>query len=135
MSKVHFRWRNGHWRLIDKHGFVSGQRAVIRKCLHCGVDYIGHQFRMLCSACQPRHQAAGYRAAQVVARAIRAGRLQPPNLSSCVDCGEPAVFYDHRDYSKPLAVEPVCRRCNNLRGPARHELRPDIYPADEYRAA
>lgn len=26
--------------------------------------------------------------------------------------------YDHRDYTKPLSVEPVCRSCNKLRGPA-----------------
>ena len=36
----------------------------------------------------------------------------------CVDCGAPARDYDHRDYNKPLDVEPVCRRCNILRGPA-----------------
>ena len=29
-----------------------------------------------------------------------------------------AYDYDHRDYSKPLEVDPVCRRCNQMRGPA-----------------
>lgn len=31
----------------------------------------------------------------------------------------PTKGYDHRDYSKPWAVEPVCDRCNTLRGPAK----------------
>lgn len=36
---------------------------------------------------------------------------------TCVDCGETASHYDHRDYLKPLEVEPVCPSCNKLRGP------------------
>jgi hypothetical protein len=36
----------------------------------------------------------------------------------CVDCGAQARDYDHRDYNKPLEVNPVCRRCNLRRGPA-----------------
>lgn len=52
-------------------------------------------------------------------RAVRNGKI--PKLDGtipCVDCGAPACDYDHRDYSKPLDVEPVCRRCNLRRGPA-----------------
>jgi hypothetical protein len=60
------------------------------------------------------------RAHTAVWRAVMAGRL--PNLrrdpTPCVDCGAPSVVYDHRDYGRPLEVEPVCRRCNRLRGPA-----------------
>ena len=37
----------------------------------------------------------------------------------CVDCGRLAEMYDHRYYSRPLDVEPVCRGCNRRRGPAR----------------
>lgn len=37
----------------------------------------------------------------------------------CVDCGRRAQCYDHRDYRKPLRVEPVCKRCNSMRGPGR----------------
>lgn len=36
----------------------------------------------------------------------------------CTDCGVPASQYDHRDYSRPLDVEPVCRSCNLRRGTA-----------------
>jgi len=54
-----------------------------------------------------------------VAMAIRRGVL--PRLDGsipCKDCGVPAQQYDHRHYSKPLEVEPVCRKCNLARGPA-----------------
>ena len=53
-----------------------------------------------------------------VARAIRSGDLLHPSHFACADCGGPSIHYDHRDYSKPLEVVPVCRRCNYKRGPA-----------------
>jgi hypothetical protein len=37
---------------------------------------------------------------------------------ACVDCGAAAVEYDHRDYGRPLDVDPVCRVCNKKRGTA-----------------
>lgn len=36
----------------------------------------------------------------------------------CVDCGRRAEVYDHRDYNRPLMVEPVCKKCNSARGGA-----------------
>ena len=53
-----------------------------------------------------------------VARAIRKGLLPSARIFGCTDCEAPAIEYDHRDYSKPLQVDPVCRRCNLKRGPA-----------------
>lgn len=53
-----------------------------------------------------------------VREAIKEGRLRKPSEYLCVDCGEPAEQYDHRDYAKPLEVEPVCRSCNWYRGSA-----------------
>jgi len=44
--------------------------------------------------------------------------LEKHEIPKCVDCGEEAESYDHRDYFEPLKVEPVCIRCNTLRGPA-----------------
>jgi hypothetical protein len=58
------------------------------------------------------------RAAHKVQAAIRKGLL--PRITKetkCVDCGCAAYGYDHRDYYKPLEVEPVCRKCNAKRGP------------------
>jgi hypothetical protein len=55
----------------------------------------------------------------MVKRAIRLGVL--PRLDgsiACADCSAPAVEYDHRDYGRPLDVQPVCRGCNKKRGTA-----------------
>ncbi len=38
--------------------------------------------------------------------------------TACVDCGKGAFCYDHRDYTRPLEVVPVCRGCNAQRGHA-----------------
>jgi hypothetical protein len=57
---------------------------------------------------------------QAVARAVKKGVL--PELDGtvpCVDCGKPAINYDHRDYDSPLDVEPLCSKCNHRRGPAK----------------
>ena len=59
------------------------------------------------------HKAHSY-----VTKAIRDGYLPRPNTLLCLDCGSPAQVYDHRDYNKPLDVEPVCHACNVKRGPA-----------------
>lgn len=53
-----------------------------------------------------------------VARAIRKGEIAHPSAFPCADCGGLAKEYDHRDYSAPLVVEPVCRGCNARRGRA-----------------
>lgn len=59
------------------------------------------------------------RAAQIVCRAIKSGKLPKLKGLFCADCKtRPAISYEHRDYSKPLEVEPICRRCNLRRGPA-----------------
>lgn len=48
--------------------------------------------------------------------AVRLGFLVPPNELICKDCGCQASEYDHRDYNKPLDVDPVCGPCNTKRG-------------------
>ena len=58
---------------------------------------------------------------RAVAKAVAAGVL--PAISKktkCVDCGKSAKYYDHRDYSNPLAVVPVCCSCNTKRGKAKN---------------
>lgn len=62
---------------------------------------------------------AQQRAHAAVAKAVRLGEMPRARELSCVDCAKPAVDYDHRDYSKPLEVEPVCRRCHMARGRAK----------------
>lgn len=53
-----------------------------------------------------------------IAKQIRLGELKPAKECLCVDCGAAAHDYEHRDYTKPLDVVPVCRGCNKRRGPA-----------------
>ena len=57
-------------------------------------------------------------AQRAITRAIKNGDICPAKECLCVDCGKAAQHYDHRDYSKQLVVDPVCARCNQLRGPA-----------------
>ena len=56
---------------------------------------------------------------RVVLKAIMDGKLAPPRTLACADCGKAAYGYDHRDYDRPLDVEPICRSCNHKRGPAK----------------
>jgi hypothetical protein len=56
----------------------------------------------------------------MVAAAKKQGLLPKLDGSiACVDCGEAAREYDHRDYARPLDVQPVCRKCNKKRGTAK----------------
>lgn len=84
---------------------VGGRRGVLR-----------------CKECMTRRhlerKAVQIVAMLAVARAVRAGLLPRPADSVCADCGKPAAQYDHRDYTRPLQVAPVCRSCNVMRGPA-----------------
>src|SRR5260221_8844708 len=75
----------------------------------------------LTSADRRAYARAAMRAAQIVRRAITAGKL--PDLKKhdvvCVDCSTGrATVYDHRDYDRPLDVTAVCSGCNLLRGAA-----------------
>lgn len=56
------------------------------------------------------------RARRILNSAIYQGFLPPAKIFKCEDCGNKAEHYDHRDYSKPLEVVPVCKACNNKRG-------------------
>lgn len=57
------------------------------------------------------------KAKTLVFKLVRAGKIKNPKKMFCVDCGINAECYDHRDYLKPLDVQPVCRSCNTKRGP------------------
>lgn len=55
--------------------------------------------------------------AKAVAKAVKKGIIPPAKTLDCVDCGEPAQCYEHRDYNYPMMVDPVCKRCDCNRGP------------------
>lgn len=125
MKKITLRWdlNRDRWRQVFKYadGFTFLTTNVVRVC-SCGIAYLG---TLTCTGCD-ECRIARYRllsnnrksAYTAVARAIRHGLLTHPSNFACVDCNNPAECYDHRDYDQPLAVDPVCKRCNKLRGPA-----------------
>ena len=73
---------------------------------------------LYCWDCSAVRVSAHVTISCAVRKAVARGDLLPATAHACVDCGDPAVEYDHRDYNQPLAVEPVCRSCNIRRGPA-----------------
>lgn len=98
---------------------ASAQWSPGRECFHCGdpIPY-GTSRKLYCAKCKEPHNLAAAKAASVVHDMISRGKVPPPGKHLCVDCGAVAEHYDHRDYSKPKDIEPVCRSCNFDRGPA-----------------
>jgi hypothetical protein len=72
----------------------------------------------MCRKCAFAHIDEAKVAIDQVHKLIRRGELKRADAHACVDCGKQARDYDHRDYLKPLDVAPVCRGCNQRRGPA-----------------
>lgn len=96
-------------------------------CEQCGGDiskrHRAARFCFPCIAVRARNAARNYipnndnqKARAITNCAVRVGFLPDPRDFLCVDCNRPAECYDHRDYNKPLEVEPVCRPCNSSRG-------------------
>lgn len=112
----------------------------IKPCLSTGLMHEEGMYRPGCILCRRiKHRAArkkesykiwekqhiekkkkttAYKAWIEVRKALKKGILKRAKEFKCVDCGEPAFCYDHRDYLKPLEVQPVCRKCNWYRGKA-----------------
>lgn len=88
-------------------------------CVACGQPNERQKKRWYCFSCFQRASGVQLACQVLVRKAIMRGEIAPPKTLKCVDCGEPAFGYDHRDYDKPLAVEPICRSCNFYRGPAK----------------
>jgi hypothetical protein len=91
-------------------------------CVDCSVEALISYRGGRCEPCARKRyvdlRKTRFAAQYAVLKARRQGLLPALNGSiACVDCGEPAAHYDHRDYSKPLDVVPVCRSCNCRRGP------------------
>lgn len=68
------------------------------------------------------HSEARRMAYKMMNHAIRAGMFPRAQTLRCVDCNDWAYAWDHRDYSKPLHVDPVCAACNVRRGPGLNSL-------------
>lgn len=88
-------------------------------CIGCGerID-ASSSARLFCGRCGNKQTTETRRAMGRVRAAIVRGDLPRPQGLPCADCGAPSYGYDHRDYARPLDVQPVCRGCNTRRGPA-----------------
>ena len=70
-----------------------------------------------------QHGLLQMQAAMAVSKAKKEGLLPILDGSiQCSDCSNVAAVYEHRDYSKPLDVVPVCYACNHARGRALPEI-------------
>lgn len=49
---------------------------------------------------------------RVTRRAIAANKIAHPTSLKCQGCNEQAEHYHHDDYSKPLDVVALCRKCH-----------------------
>lgn len=92
-----------------------------RVCQCCGTADLSHRDRnaKYCLACRNEGQVGRGRilAVRAVNAKVKAGLMPRADTLACVDCGKPAQEWEHRDYARPFDVEPVCRACNQKRGP------------------
>jgi len=110
-GKYHHGFGNVCWRCERKN-------AVPKVCPYCHKEtesrsikyHIGCSFLVI---------DISRKATAKVVKAIKLGTIKAiSSETKCVDCGKPARDYDHRYYGNPLDVVPVCRACNQKRGPA-----------------
>lgn len=106
-----------------------------RVCPCCGVTKLHHGGVRYCWDCYDKVKSLLWAAIVAVRKARRNGVLPDPHTQVCADCGKPAFCYDHRDYSRPLDVAPVCRSCNWHRWPAKQFMAGAQAPAANARAA
>ncbi len=78
-------------------------------CPHCEKSFSDRHpsatFCLLCMDWGKRHSLAG-KAHALVNRAVMSGELPRPSTLRCMDCGAPAMDYDHNGW-KPAKVMKV----------------------------
>lgn len=55
-------------------------------------------------------------ALRIVSISRKEGLLADPKTLKCMDCGKNAKYWEHRNYARPLLVDPICQKCNIKRG-------------------
>jgi hypothetical protein len=85
------------------------EKPTVRSC---------NAYSRMCLDCADAHQKEGRLAVKAVRKLVLRGDKPKASACMCVDCGKQALDYDHRDYTKPLDVVPVCRSCNQKRSSA-----------------
>ena len=119
------RWNKKYTALINS-------TPVFLKCEKCGETFQKVKFkhygrRICCEKCKPEIEKAfnvsrckkyykinyhKVRARDKVNWCVSIGKLPKAETRVCVDCGKPAEEYHHEDYSKPLDVEALCKKCH-----------------------
>lgn len=101
------------------------QRRTMTKvilCAGCKMEFAPNRRttsnRVYCLECQERSRQRKYYLHKTVKAAVLGGKIPDAKTLPCDDCGATAYCYDHRDWTKPLLVAPVCRKCNRRRGSA-----------------
>ena len=103
--------------------YLHGPSGPWRRCFYCNTELRAYdKFAAFCDYCEAKRRPIMSRARSLVREAIRKGKLAAATTQKCTDCGSPATRYDHRDYNKPLHVDPVCSSCNAKRGPGAAKL-------------
>lgn len=98
---------------------MKQKRVRIIDCVRCGDSMKAYtSWEKRCWRCVRAADNDRLRriARMAVKDAVLAGDLPQVKTLTCVDCGNPAQCYDHRDYYKPLDVDPVCKSCDSKRG-------------------
>lgn len=126
MGELRLETREAHKARMIVHASQSakahrelGRRMEVSQCSRCRDPFekwAGGR-RWYCAPCSAEMHYIRMDATAEVQRAIRLGVLMRADQFRCVDCDRWAECWDHRDYSKPLMVEPVCQSCNMRRGP------------------
>lgn len=97
---------------------MSNLQLMTGSCARCGHEFSRLPNSRYCIECMNPAARERERCLLQTRKAIKDGLIPPIVQQYCVDCGAFAEVYDHRDYGKPLEVDPVCRKCNFRRGPA-----------------
>ena len=105
-----------HARATNKREPYPDGGYAMRTCPCCHVTVKMFKNSGVCLDCAAIINHVGGKARGVMKMAIKRGEIQKARGRKCVDCGKPATELDHRYYSRPLDVEPVCRGCNKKRG-------------------
>ncbi len=99
-----------------KNGLFSRPKSR-QVCFNCRRGFLGYVKNSRCDKCAWIAAGVQSKARALVTKAISEGHLLKASAYKCVDCGWKAAQWEHRDYTKPLDVQPVCRSCNCRRGP------------------
>jgi hypothetical protein len=100
---------------------------LLAKCCRCGYEWVTKNKKVkTCSWCRSpywnkarnsyEYFAMRKWANEKVFQAMSKGFLSKPSNFKCKDCNRQAQEWEHRNYSRPFFIEPVCHRCNTKRG-------------------